>query len=95
MSAQVSQSLTSATSTAAIPIKDGVVSVTGTFSATWRIDVDALGDGSWAPALDSSGVAVTSTAAGAMRINNGVACPTRVTCTAFTSGTLVVGLRNS
>lgn len=95
MSASVSASLTSATNTGALQIKEGIVSVTGTFSATWRLETDALGDGTWAAALDSIGAALTSTTAGAMRVNNGVACPTRVACTAYTSGTLVVALRNS
>lgn len=95
MSASVSASLTSATNTGALQIKEGIVSVTGTFSGTWRVEIDALGNNAWGAALDSSGAALTSTTAGVMRINNGTACPTRVACTAYTSGTLVVALRNS
>lgn len=93
-SRQTLQSLTSATSTDAIMVKEGIVAVTGTFSATWRVEIDPIGNGTWAPALDAAGAALTTTAAGAMKIDNGVACPTRVTCTAYTSGTLVVAVRD-
>lgn len=93
-SGQVSASLTSATSTNPVMMKEGIVAVTGTFSATWKVEIDPLGTGVWASALDSSGVALTSTAAGAMKVDNGVACPTRVTCSAYTSGTLVVAIRD-
>lgn len=93
-SRQVSENLTSATNTAAIMVKEGIVAVTGTFSGTWRVEVDPLGNGTWAAALDSGGNALTSTTAGAMKIDNGTACPTRVACTSYTSGTLAVAIRD-
>lgn len=94
MSGSLSTSLTSATSTSGVLMKEGVVRVSGTFSATLRIEVDALGDGTWAPALDSTGAVLEITEPGVMHVDNGVACPTRVTCSSYTSGTVNVALRD-
>ena len=99
--AQVTASLTTTNGTPATGIsdaclvKDGIVRLSGTFSATIQVMVDALGDGTWAPATDSTGAALSLTTPGAMRIGNGIACPTRVECTAYTSGTIAVAIRSN
>lgn len=81
--------------TASCLMKDGIVRISGTFSATVQVEVDAIGNGTYAPATDSSGTALNLTAAGVMRVNNGIACNTRVTCTAYTSGTVNVAMRSN
>lgn len=90
---QLSSSLTGTGSTSAVIMRNGIVRLSGTFSATLQVEVDALANNTWAPALDGSGAAINITVPGVLKIENGVSCPTRVTCTAYTSGTVNVALR--
>jgi hypothetical protein len=88
-----SSSLTGTGSTSPVLMKEGIVRVSGTFSATVIVEVDALGDGTYAPAVDPSGASISIVAAGVFHINNGIACNTRLTCSAYTSGTINAALR--
>lgn len=90
---QLSSSLTGTGSTDPVIMRNGIVRLSGTFSATLQVEVDALANNTWAPALDGSGAAISVTVPGVLKIENGVSCPTRVTCTAYTSGTVNVALR--
>ncbi len=99
MATQVTSALTTTNGTPATGIsssamiRDGMVRISGTFVGTVQVTVDAIGDGTFAPATDSSGNVISLTAPCTMRVSNGVACNTRVECTVFTSGTINVGLR--
>lgn len=95
MSAPVTDSFTSATTGTATSVTNGVMEVSGTFSGTIQLKIDALGNGVYAPAADSSGAALSITAPCVMRIANGVPCSVRAECTAYTSGTAVVTVRNN
>lgn len=89
----LSSSLTATGATSAIMMRNGIVRVSGTFSATLQVEVDALANGTWAPALDGSGAAINITVPGVLKVENGVTCPTRINCTAYTSGTVAVAIR--
>jgi hypothetical protein len=91
--AQVTATITATGATDSIFMTNGVVEVGGTFVGTINIQVDATGDGTWANAMDSSGSAVAITAPGIYRINNGIGCNTRLNCSAYTSGSILVELR--
>ncbi|MBZ9600741.1 hypothetical protein [Phyllobacterium chamaecytisi] len=71
----------------------GLAKISGTFVGTVGIEVDVLGDGVFAPVVDMTGAAVALTAPGAIKIDNGVGAFVRLSCTAFTSGTITGGLR--
>ena len=94
--AVVTQSFTgTGTGTVCPTLKSGIVSISGTFVGTVQVFVDALGDGTFAAAADSAGTAISITTPVAMKIDNGVACNTRVDCTAYTSGTIDVAVRSA
>lgn len=92
--ALVSGNLTGTGSSAPVLMKQGTVRISGTFSATIQVEVDVIGNGTWAPALDSAGAAVDLTVPGVMKIDNGAPCNTRVTCSAYTSGTIAYALKH-
>lgn len=94
MSGSASSALTGTGSTSPVQMKEGIVRISGTFVGTVNIEVDAMGDGTYAVAVDSTGTTVALTAPGVLRINNGVACNTRLTCSAYTSGTINATLRS-
>lgn len=86
-------SLTSTASGDAVLLKEGIVQVSGTFVGTWKVEIDAAGTGTWTPVVDpSTGNDYSFTAPGAIALNNGVPTMTRITCSAYTSGTLVATL---
>ena len=95
MSTSVTDSFTSATNGSPILVKDGVMEISGTFVGTIQLHIDALGNGTYAAAADSSGIALSITTPVAMRIANGVATNVRAVCSAYTSGTAVVSIRNT
>jgi len=95
MTTQVSATLVATGATGAIFMQTGVVEVGGTFVGTINIQVDATGDGTYNNCLDSSGSAIAITAPGVYRINNGVGCYTRLNCSAYTSGSILVEMKGT
>jgi hypothetical protein len=95
MSASVTDSFTGTANGTPVLVKDGILEISGTFAGTIQLHVDALGNGTYAAAADSSGAALSITGPVSMRISNGVACNVRSVCSAYTSGTAVVSIRNS
>lgn len=89
----LSSSLTATGATGGVMMRNGIVRVSGTFVATLQVEVDALGNGVYAPALDGAGLAINISTPGVMKIENGVGCFVRVNCTAYTSGTVAVAIR--
>lgn len=85
--------LTATGATGSLFMSRGLVEISGTFVGTVNIQIDVLGDGTWANAVDTAGTAAALTAPGVLKINNGVGCNTRVNCSAYTSGSIVVGLK--
>lgn len=90
--ATLSQAVTATGVTASVLMKTGAVRVSGTFVGTVQVEVDVIGDGTFAAAVDTTGAAITFTAPGALKIDNGLSCNTRLNCTAYTSGTINVAL---
>ena len=94
--AVVTQSFTgTGTGTVCPTLKSGILEISGTFVGTVRLLIDAIGDGTFAAAADSSGTAISITTPVAMAIDCGIACNVRVDCTAYTSGTIVVSVRSA
>jgi hypothetical protein len=88
-----STTLTATGATGSIFMTTGLVEISGTFVGTVNVQVDVLGDGTWVNATDTTGAAVAITAPGVLRINNGIGCNTRLNCSAYTSGSIVCGLK--
>lgn len=82
------QNFTATGNSAPLQMQSGMMSVSGTFVGTCVVQVDVLGDGTWIGATDTGGNALSLTGPGVVNIYNGVPCPTRLNCTAYTSGTL-------
>lgn len=66
-----------------------MIALTGTFVATWRIEVSLDKGATWAPlARDLQGNPVSGTVAAVLSLNLPLPCCVRVACTARTSGTI-------
>lgn len=91
MGLKVAQAIAATGASDSLVIKEGFLSISGTFVGTVAVQVDPAGDGTWLPLLDADGAAYEFTAAATMAIDNGAAIKTRVYFTR-SSGTVNVVL---
>lgn len=91
MALKVSESLVATGSSGILVLKEGFVSVQGTWVGTINIEVDPIGNGTWSNLTDAAGAAIALTGNFNVAIDNGAPIKTRVKFTR-TSGTAVVVL---
>lgn len=91
MALKVSESLAASNSTASLVIKEGFVSVQGTWTGTINIEVDPMNNATWSNVTDETGTALAYTGNINLAIDNGAPIKTRVKFTR-SSGTAVIAL---
>lgn len=92
MAVQKSDSLDATGAGTALFIKDGHVTVRGTWTGTINVQIDPLGDGNWVNMTDDTGSEYAFTDDFDLTIDNGVRMKTRVLFTR-TTGTAIAVLQ--